>query len=99
MICPWFIGLLVGLLHLAHSPPAWSAADVSVLGLIGPSLWLESKKKQRQRRLRKTLPDVLDLLVICLEGGLSLPEAFRRVVTELQSSDGLLGRRAGHHPT
>jgi tight adherence protein C len=37
------------------------------------------------------LPDVLDIITICLEGGLSLQEAIRRVTEELQNVHPLLG--------
>lgn len=55
-----------------------------VVGLFGPSLWLDWCKARRQASLRRALPDALDVLVIGLEGGLSLPGAFRRVVSELR---------------
>ena len=51
------------------------------VGMIGPSFWLDRRKKARQTTLRRGLPDALDVLIICLEGGLSLQagaEAGRR---------------------
>ena len=38
----------------------------------------------RQHRLQKSLPDGLDLLVICVEVGLGLDQAILRVADELQ---------------
>lgn len=52
-------------------------------GLIGPSFWLDRRKLARQMALRRALPDAMDVLVICLEGGLSLPGAVLRVANEL----------------
>lgn len=61
-----------------------------ILGLIGPSFWLDLRKKKRQTAFRRALPDALDVLVICLEGGLSLPGAFRRVAGELRTAHPIL---------
>jgi tight adherence protein C len=48
-----------------------------------PVLGLRQAVKSRQTRLRRQLPDGLDLLVICAEAGLSLDAAFTRVAREL----------------
>ncbi|MGZ3389167.1 MAG: type II secretion system F family protein [Isosphaeraceae bacterium] len=55
-------------------------------GLIGPSFWLDRMKRKRQSNFRRALPDALDVLVICLEGGLSLGAGLRRVSTELRTA-------------
>lgn len=52
-------------------------------GYLLPELWLVWRVRARQRRLRKALPDGLDLLVICLEAGLGLDQALVRVSEEL----------------
>ena len=61
------------------------------LGTIAPGLWLDYAKKARQSCLRRALPDALDMLVLCLEGGISLTGAMQRVTAELQSAHPLLG--------
>lgn len=66
-------------------------SSLVALGLIGPSLWLDWQKRQRQASFRRALPDVLDIITICLEAGLSLPEAIRRVTDELQTAHPVLG--------
>jgi tight adherence protein C len=55
-------------------------------GLIGPSFWLDHRKRQRQTMFRRALPDALDVLVICLEGGLTLQAGIKRVSTELRTA-------------
>jgi tight adherence protein C len=70
-------GLLFGLL-------------VALLGTLLPSLWLAYLKSKRQTQVRRAMPDVLDVIVVCLEGGLSLPAAFSRVANELQTAHPLL---------
>jgi len=57
-----------------------------VVGMIGPSFWLDRRKSERQLAFRRALPDAMDVLVICLEGGLSLPAAFKRVANELRGA-------------
>ena len=61
------------------------------LGVIAPGMWLDARKKNRQAALRRGLPDALDMLVLCLEGGISLPAAVQRVTAELQTAHRLLG--------
>jgi tight adherence protein C len=61
------------------------------LGMIAPGIWLDYCKNARQSSLRRALPDALDMLVLCLEGGVSLNAAMQRVTAELQSAHPLLG--------
>jgi len=62
-----------------------------VAGMIGPSLWLDKRKSKRQNTLRRGLPDALDVLIICLEGGLGLQAGIKRVADELSSAHPVLG--------
>lgn len=50
---------------------------------IGPGLWLDRAKTKRQSKIRRAMPDALDILVVCLEGGLSVMSALSRVAREL----------------
>ena len=61
------------------------AVALFIVGMIGPSFWLDKKKKKRQTMFRRSLPDALDVLVICLQGGLSLPASLKRVAMELKT--------------
>ncbi len=61
------------------------------LGMIAPGLWLDHCKKTRQSYLRRALPDALDMLVLCVEGGVSLSAAMQRVTAELNTAHPLLG--------
>jgi tight adherence protein C len=60
------------------------------LGMIAPGLWLDYRKRARQSSLRRALPDALDMLVLCVEGGVSLNAAVQRVTTELNAAHPLL---------
>jgi tight adherence protein C len=53
-------------------------------GYLLPELWLTSRIRKRQHVIRLSLPDALDLLVICVEAGLALDQALLRVSGELR---------------
>ena len=59
-------------------------------GTIAPGMWLDAQKKKRQTNLRRALPDALDVIIVCLEGGLSLPGSFSKVASELRTAHPLL---------
>jgi tight adherence protein C len=54
------------------------------LGWMIPELWLISRTKARQKRLRLSLPDAMDLMVICVEVGLGLDQALLKVSEEIE---------------
>ena len=64
----------------------------SVFGTLAPSFWLDYKKSQRQTQLRRALPDALDVIIICVEAGLSLPAALSRVSKELGTAHPMLAK-------
>lgn len=47
-----------------------------------PSIWLKRKIKARQHKIDRALPYALDLMVACLEGGLSLDATFLKVAEQ-----------------
>jgi len=49
-----------------------------------PDMWLTWRVSVRQRKLRKALPDALDLLVICVEAGLGLDQALMKVSQDMK---------------
>jgi tight adherence protein C len=91
MAAPVAVGFLLGLAHVVPvSKGILFGTLASGIGWIGPGFWLDKRKAARQYSLKRALPDTLDLLVICLEGGLSMQGAMRRVVSELQTAHPLL---------
>ncbi|GAC1335948.1 MAG: hypothetical protein NVSMB14_03510 [Isosphaeraceae bacterium] len=58
----------------------------SAVGFYLPGLVLGSIKKKRSEAIFLGLPDALDLLVVCVEAGLGLDAALRRVAAELVAS-------------
>lgn len=56
------------------------------IGWLLPAVYVDKRKKARQRRLRAAFPDALDLMVVCVESGLALPQAIERVAEEMAVS-------------
>lgn len=54
------------------------------LGMILPVAMLDRFVRLRQERIKKSVPDALDLLVVCVEAGTSLDAAILRVAKELR---------------
>lgn len=57
-----------------------------LLGLLLPNMWLGRVVKSRQERISAALPNMVDLLVVCVEAGLALDGAMARVGQELSIS-------------
>lgn len=64
----------------------------ALIAWILPIAVLERLVRARQDRIRHGLPDALDLLVVCVEAGISLDAAILRVAKELSFTYGDLSR-------
>ncbi|MCC6947465.1 MAG: type II secretion system F family protein [Bradyrhizobiaceae bacterium] len=53
------------------------------LGMRAPGLFLQNMITRRQQSIRRAFPDALDLLLICVESGMSIDAAFRKVSEEV----------------
>jgi tight adherence protein C len=53
------------------------------LGLQAPMIFLKNAISKRQLQIKRAFPDALDLLLICIESGMSVEVAFRKVSTEI----------------
>ncbi|MCY1297587.1 Type II secretion system (T2SS), protein F [compost metagenome] len=62
------------------------AAAAVGLGCLVPAIVVEKRKEARMNRLRAAFPDALDLMVVCVESGLALPQAIERVAEEMAVS-------------
>jgi tight adherence protein C len=78
------IGLVCG--SLIHTNTAFWALSLGAVFYLVPDMWLKIRIRKRRERIRKSLPDALDLLVICVEAGLGLDQAMLRVGQELNIS-------------
>lgn len=56
------------------------------IGWLVPAIYVDKRKQARMRTLRAGFPDALDLLVVCVESGLALPQSIERVAQEMAVS-------------
>jgi tight adherence protein C len=73
------VGIGVGLLTQSPALIAAGAAAGAALGLYLPTLWLRQKVSGRRNEVKFVLPDVIDVLVVCVEAGLTFEAAMERV--------------------
>jgi len=59
-------------------------------GIKAPELFLLNTAKKRQAEIRRAWPDALDLTLICVESGMAIENAFRKVSTEIATSSVVL---------
>jgi tight adherence protein C len=85
------IGLVASLfyifvvLNLDYPPMLKIAMSIgcAYFGMYSPNLFLKNKIQRRQVSLKRAFPDALDLLLICVESGMSIEAAFRKVSEEV----------------
>jgi len=70
-------GTLIGTNTLSY------VLGLGALGYMAPNMWLNWKTSRRRNRIRRSIPDSLDLMVICVDAGLGLDQALLRVGSEL----------------
>jgi tight adherence protein C len=85
-----FIGAIVYVFLISHmekSVPVkiGMCLVAAYLGLQAPMLFLKNAISKRQLSIRRAFPDALDLLLICIESGMSIEVAFRKVSLEIAS--------------
>ena len=61
------------------------ALFAAYIGMQLPYMFLKNKISKRQLSVRRAFPDALDLLLICVESGMSIEAAFRKVSQEIGS--------------
>ena len=82
-----FGGLLFGVINamLVGGMAGMLLADVAILaGILGPKKLLEWRAAERRDAIAAALPSAVDLLTTCIEAGLSLDQALRRVARDLE---------------
>jgi tight adherence protein C len=82
------VGAVIYVFLLSHMQQSTSikigiCIGAAFLGLQAPMLFLKNAIAKRQLSLKRAFPDALDLLLICIESGMSIEVAFRKVSTEI----------------
>jgi tight adherence protein C len=66
-----------------HDNTLFWVLALAVVGYMVPDFWLTFQQGKRKTRIRRSMPDAMDLLVICVDAGLGLDQALLRVGAEL----------------
>ena len=74
----------------------FAALFLAVVGFFAPDLFLFRAISQRKLKLGRALPDVLDLLVICMEAGLGIDQATLKIAQETAAHLSGVERRVVH---
>jgi len=76
------------ILHLTYPVVAklGMALFAAYIGIKAPEIFLSNVISKRQFSMRRAFPDALDLLLICVESGMSIEHAFRKVSEEIGGS-------------
>ena len=83
-----FVGSIVYVFLIAHMEKSMPikigmCVGAAYAGLQAPMLFLKNRISKRQLSIKRAFPDALDLLLICIESGMSVEMAFRKVATEI----------------
>ncbi|MEK7246782.1 MAG: type II secretion system F family protein [Pseudomonadota bacterium] len=70
-------------------------AIAGAIGFYAPRLFVGNAAAKRQKTLTRAFPDALDLLVICVEAGLSLEGAVNRVTEEMAVTSPMIAEEIG----
>jgi tight adherence protein C len=60
-----------------------AVAGMGLLGYVMPQILLSNAVQKRQKALQRAFPDALDLIVICVESGMSIEAAFAKVTDQM----------------
>lgn len=83
-LLPVAIGALVSLFtEIPLTTSMFVGLSIGLIGTLTPTLILDIRKRARQKKIRRSLPDALDVLGVCLEGGMSFQASLLRVSQEL----------------
>jgi tight adherence protein C len=85
VVVPIVLVLLVTFSGITESFNPFIAYVMAIgLGYLAPDFWLGNRIAKRQTEIRLSIPDFLDLMVVCIEAGLSIDQALVRTSDELR---------------
>ncbi len=77
------VGAYVLYVGMPNVQPAW-AVGIGVISFLLPSVWLRMRIKSRQQAIARDLPEMVDLLNLCVSAGADFMGALNRVVREFR---------------
>ena len=91
MLMPVVMLVVLAVLHLRRSRARPAADDQGRASVSAPPIWactlpslfLKNRIQHRQLSIKRAFPDALDLLLICVESGMSIEAGFKRVSAEI----------------
>jgi tight adherence protein C len=95
VLCPLTLCAIALFSGLGGTSPIFIYIACAGIGFLIPDFALGKLISNRQSKIRRGLPDVLDMLVICVEAGLSLDQATARTAEELQRAQPVLSDELG----
>ncbi len=83
------MGVVAFYIFVVIQPELHLVAEISIIlatgyfGYFLPTIYVNNKIAKRQKSIKRAWPDALDLLLICVESGMSSEHAFRKVADEI----------------
>jgi tight adherence protein C len=101
-VMPFVVLVLALVYFFGISSVAWgsfmkinASVGAALLGFYLPDLFLNNTITRRQQSIMRAFPDALDLLLICVESGMSVEASFQRVASEIGSQSSELAEELG----
>src|SRR3984885_9933951 len=84
----FFVFAVLYIFVISHMEKTWPikfgmCVAAAYAGMQAPMLFLKNAISKRQLSIKRAFPDALDLLLICIESGMSIETAFRKVSVEI----------------
>jgi tight adherence protein C len=89
-------GLVAGYIGGAMSDSIWLGLSIGgILGYMLPAFWMRLAVKSNRKAIERGMADALDLMVVCVEAGLTIDAAMQRVGQEMSLAYPSLSRELG----
>jgi tight adherence protein C len=69
--------------------------SLSLVGFYAPDAWVKLVIARRQEKIMQGFPDSLDLMVVCVEAGMGLDQAIKRVAEEMKLTNRVISEEFG----
>lgn len=86
------IALVVQLIELDRMQWIAFAAIWAMVAITLPDIWLNARKTNRQRRISRSLPYLIDLMAICVQTGMTIEAALKYLAREISGFNPELGK-------